>query len=545
MIRNAIQSLRKYLWGIRFRILLNSLAGILNVCAGLFFVWISKQLIDIATRSIEGDMTHYIVLLIATMAGQIILSALKNRLETETDIYFKNKWRFKLFSHLMASTWNGKDSFHSGDAVNRIEEDVRVVAEGVCKSLPAVIITSFQFLAAFLFLSKLNMQLAWTVIFIMPVFLILSKVYIKRMRRFTEEIRTLDGHVQSHIQEKLQYKVLIQTLEQNAPITDKLDFIQSSLYDKVMKRTNFTVFSRTLIMAGFATGYLIAFLWGIKGIYEGAITFGMMTAFLQLVGQIQRPLVELSQYIPSLVHTITSAERLNELDDLTTEEQGEQQMLDGQVGIRLENISFAYPDGKRQIIEHLSYDFAPGSRTAIVGETGVGKSTLIRLMLALLHPCEGKVCLYNSVQELEASPLTRCNLVYVPQGNTLLSGTIRDNLLLGNPDATNRELRKVLTTAVADFIYDLPDGLDTLCGERGAGLSEGQAQRICIARGLLRPGNILLLDEFSSSLDRETERLLMERLISQAEDKTLIFITHREIVAQYCGQTLKLELNSR
>lgn len=545
MIINSIRWIQKYLTGIRFRVLLNSLTGILNVCAALLFVWLSKQLIDIATHADEGNMTHYIVLLIATMGSQIILSVLKGRLEAETDIRFKNKLRYALFSHLMISTWNGKESFHSGDAVNRIEEDVRVVAEGVCKSLPSVIVTSFQFVAAFIFLSQLNMQLAWTVIFVMPIFLILSKVYIKRMRRYTEEIRKLDSHVQSHIQEKIQHKVLIQTLEQNLPVAAELESIQSTLYSRVMRRTNFTVFSRTLIMAGFATGYVIAFLWGIKGIYQGAITFGMMTAFLQLVGQIQRPLVELSSYIPSLVHMITSTERLNELDQLTTEVQGEQQMLDGPVGVRLENISFTYPDGKRQIIEHLSHNFAPGSRTAIVGETGVGKSTLIRLMLALLEPREGRVYLYNSAQELNASPLTRCNLVYVPQGNTLLSGTIRDNLLLGNPDATDEELHHVLTTAVADFVYDLPDRLDTLCGERGTGLSEGQAQRICIARGLLRPGNILLLDEFSSSLDKETERLLMERLISQAKDKTLIFITHREMVTQYCDQTIKLELRNK
>ncbi len=533
---------REHLVGLRFRIVLSSLIGVLGVCTGLFFVWVSKQLIDIASRSAEGNMTHYIILLIATIAVQIILSAWKSRLEVQTDISFKNRVRHKLFSHLMISTWSGKESFHSGDAVNRIEEDVRVVAEGTCKSLPAVIVTIFQFLAAFIFLTVLNARLAWVILFVMPLFLLFSKVYIQRTRRFTKEIRGRESDVQSHIQEKLQHKVLIQTLGQNKHITGRLSFIQSALHGRVMKRANFTVFSRALVMAGFATGYAIAFIWGVNGIYTGAITFGVMTAFLQLVGQIQRPMVELSQYIPSLVHAITSAERLHELDDLSTEIQGDEQMLDGQVGVRVENISFSYPDGGRQIIEQLSHDFTPGSRTAIVGETGVGKSTLIRIILALLKPQKGKIYLYGRYQEIEASPLTRCNMVYVPQGNSLLSGTIRENLLLGNPNATDEELREVLATAVADFVYELPDSLETLCGERGSGLSEGQAQRICIARGLLRPGNVLLLDEFSSSLDADTERLLMERLISRTRDKTLIFITHREIVADYCEHTIKLEL---
>jgi ABC-type multidrug transport system fused ATPase/permease subunit len=539
-MKKQIEWIWKNLRGIRSRIVLSSGVGVGQICASLFFIWLCKQLIDIATRTADGDMKFFIILLVTTICTEIALSAWRTRLESQTDIRLKNELRYRLFSQLMLSVWNGKERFHSGDAVNRLEEDVRVVADSVCKSLPAVLVTCFQFVAAFLFLTVLNAQLAWIIALIMPVFLLFSRLYVKQMRRLTKDVRTTDSQVQSHIQEKLQHKSLIQSLEQNKSIADKLAFIQSDLYSRVMSQTNFNLFSRTLVMAGFAMGYLIAFVWGVNGIYEGVVSFGMMTAFLQLVGQIQRPMVELSRNIPSLIHAITSAERLQELNDLPVEEQGNPIMLGTQTGIRLENVSFAYSDGDKPVIQNFSFDFTPGSHTAIIGETGIGKSTLIRLMLALLHPQQGKIELYDANCQVEASALTRCNFVYVPQGNSLLSGTIRDNLLLGNPDATEEEVRQVLITAAAEFVYDLPEGLDTLCGERGAGLSEGQAQRICIARGLLRQGNILLLDEFSSSLDKETEQVLMERLMTQTKEKTVIFITHRELISEYCEQIINL-----
>jgi ABC-type bacteriocin/lantibiotic exporter with double-glycine peptidase domain len=212
------------------------------------------------------------------------------------------------------------------------------------------------------------------------------------------------------------------------------------------------------------------------------------------------------------------------------------------VGVRLENVCFAYPDSVSDVLSDFSYDFAPGSRTAIVGPTGVGKSTLIRLLLSLLHQRSGEISLYSAdgVVNVPVSAATRRNLVYVPQGNSLFSGTIRDNLLVGNPDATEQQMLEALHTAAADFVQELPYGIDTQCFEKGAGLSEGQAQRIAIARALLRPGRILLLDEFSSALDAQTETLLLERLTATRSDRTMIFITHRDRVIDFCDATLSI-----
>lgn len=360
------------------------------------------------------------------------------------------------------------------------------------------------------------------------------------MRRLSREIRAVDSKVQSHLQEYLQHRVLVRTLEYTEHVNRLLASLQSDLQDKVMRRTDFSVFSRLMVQVGFAAGYATAFLWGILGLYDGTVTFGMMTAFLQLVTQVQRPMVDLSRQIPVFIQAITSAERLWELSSLPVETKSIPIKLDGRPGIRFEHVDFSYPGSRWKVLEGFTHDFVPGSLTAIIGETGAGKSTLVRLILALLVPDDGKVTLYDNKREICVSPQTRCNLSYVPQGNTLISGTIRDNLLLGNPDATDGELHDALHTASADFVYSLPDGLDTLCGEQGARLSEGQAQRIAIARGLLRPGNILILDEPTSSLDKETEELFFERLSRQLKDKTLILITHRETMARLCTSVIRI-----
>ena len=294
---------------------------------------------------------------------------------------------------------------------------------------------------------------------------------------------------------------------------------------------------------GFMGGYAAAFLWGIYGIKDGSVTYGMMTAFLQLVGQVQRPISDLGRQVPAFIKALTSVERLLELEDLQIERYRGDFFFAGAPGIRMEDVTFSYPSdtGRDAVLKRFSHDFKPGSLTVIAGPTGIGKSTWTRLMLGLLKPASGSVRLYSEDKSRPADADTRCNFTYVPQGNSLLSGTIKENLLLANHAATDEEISRALRLAAAEFVMDLPDGLDTVCGENGTGLSEGQSQRIAIARALLHPGGIMILDEATSALDMETEERLLENIHSTfGGAKTIVFISHRPAAARVADDIVNL-----
>ena len=544
MVRISIKEGTRWLWnasqGYRVPILASILAGTTRIGISLTFVWQCKHLIDIATHQADGNIAIGLASMTGCIVLQLLLSSLVNRLYAHTEISLRNRLRQNLFEHILKSHWSGRETFHSGDMLNRMEEDVRTVTDLLAGSIPSAGITLFQLAGAALFLFCLDHRMAVVILLIMPLALLFSKLYMKRMRHLTREIRATDSRLQSHLQEYQPHRTLISTLEYTSMAADMISTLQSGLKRLVMRRNSFSIFSGLMVQAGFALGYLTAFAWGIYGLDTGTVTFGTLTAFLQLVAQVQRPVVELARQIPAFISALTSVERIDELTSLPLEEQGEPLILKGKVGIRLENVTFAYPDGKRKVIEHFTHDFEPGSLTAVLGETGSGKSTMVRLMLALLRPDGGNITLYDERQSLPASPLTRRNFVYVPQGNTLVSGTLRDNLLLGNPEATDAQMWKALHMAAADFVHELPQGLGTPCGEMGTGLSEGQAQRIAIARGLLRPGNIVLLDEPTSSLDSDTEQTLLERLSHTIQGKTLIIITHQMQTARLCDKIKKM-----
>lgn len=545
MVSLRINECIKWLWavskGFRLPVVFCALTGALNVSVSLCFVFVCKHLIDIATGISDDALGTYIGWMAGCMLLQLLLSVVRSRLTNRAEIKLRNALHNRLFVHLMKSCWNGRETFHTGDMLNRIEADTVSVTDAVCRTVPSVFVTFVQLVGALYFLSMLDIRLTGILVFIMPVALLFSKSYVRKMRRMSREIRETDSRIQSHLQENLQHRIIVRTLEHTGNAVERLSGLQSFLQGQVFRRTDFSVFSRSMVQVGFMTGYAVAFLWGVFGLRDGTVTFGMMAAFLQLVSQIQRPMVDLSRQIPAFIRVFTATERLAELTSLPLEPQGSPVRLDGSLGVRISHVSFSYQGNNRQILNDFTYDFRPGSLTAIVGETGVGKSTLIKLILALIRPDEGEITVYNGNEEVAVSPQTRCNLSYVPQGNTLFSGTIRDNLLIGNQHATEEDMRQALHTAVADFVFSLPAGLDTVCGEQGTGLSEGQAQRIAIARGLLRPGNVLLLDEPSSALDSQTERELLERLSAEVKGKTVVLITHREKIAGLCSEVVRME----
>lgn len=550
----------KYIWAVsagqRGRILLSCFTGILGVILALAFIYASKQVIDIATGAAAGSLVHAAILTVILLIAQLLCGTADTWISTRMQIETGNALRHRLFSRLLQSCWNELERFHTGDIVNRIEQDTSAIVTLLTSSIPAFIVTGVQLIAAFVFFCYLDPSLPWLVVAILPVFLVGSRFYMRRMRRYTHDIRQSDSNIQSVIQESLQHRTVIKTLEQSERHLDKLDDLQGTLRSQVMGRTRFSLFARTMVAFAFSGGYLTAFLWGAVRLSTGSITFGTMTAFLQLVGKVQRPVLDLSRLIPSVVNALTAVDRLLELEELPAETSGETIFFNTTPDLVLKEIIFRYPASDRPVFDHFSCSFPAGSCTAVIGETGKGKTTLIRLLLALATPEEGSITLssdtespalpnsfstFNSqLSTLKVSPQTRSNFVYVPQGNTLFSGTIRDNLLMGNPQATDEAMHQALHTATADFVFKLPNGIDSSLNEQGGGLSEGQAQRIAIARALLRPGSILLLDEATSALDPETEYQLIKNLRNNYTGKTFIFVTHHPAVAEACEAIIRL-----
>ena len=532
----------RWLWGAwkgnRFQAILNMLIGIAGVFISLSSVWAIQHATDIAAGTYKGSLYGAVgvmaVLILMGFGVHIARVWVKNILGVRA----RNRMQLLMLDRLLRSEWRSKSRFHSGDVINRLEQDVNTVVDFLTETLPNTVSVLAMFAGAFCYLFQMDVYLACITVAILPVFMLLSRIYVGHMRKYTRQVRTSDSRIQGILQETVQYRMLIKTLEASGQMLERLDDNQTELRSRVRRRTVFSVFSNLVLQFGFALGYIIAFLWSALRLYHHTITFGQMTAFLQLVFRIQNPARDLTKLAPAFVSVFTAAERLMELEDVPEEQQGEPLEMQGPCGVRLNDVSYAYENDEK-VIDHLTFDFQPGTSTAILGETGAGKTTLIRLILALLHPQEGRVEIYDRQSSMEVSPLHRCNFVYVPQGNTLLSGTIRENLLLGNPQATDQMMIEALHRSCADFVLDLPDGLDTVCSERGGGLSEGQAQRITIARALLRDKQIMLFDEATSSLDPETERQLLQNILA-THDKTILFITHRMAVVDFCDHTLRV-----
>ena len=415
--------------GIRLSMLMRIVAGIGRVAFGLLMVWLCKQFIDVTIRTgTKDDILLMIVALVATISAGIICRQIYYYLVVKDGATQSTAIRLRIFSHLFRRQMFDQKELHSGDVTSRLEKDIDVVSNATTSLVPDTVVTLVQLIGAFFFMNMLDARLAWALLLLTPIFLVVGKLFARQLRKMTLDIRKQESIIQMLVQETMEHNAVLRSLESGDWVTGRLDDMQQSLKGKINRRARFTVVSRLLISSSFSFGYIIAFIWGAMQLRSGAITFGVMTSFLQLVSQIQQPILQMLNMLPQAIHASASIDRLEELERMEAEESSSPLNSlnslnslnpSSPLGVSIQDLTFQYADGDREILSHFSYDFHPGSKTALMGITGAGKTTLFRLLLALIKPNEGTMTIYGSQGKDYISENTRSNFVFVPQGNTL------------------------------------------------------------------------------------------------------------------------------
>ncbi len=527
-------------------ILLCLLLNVLTVMSSLLFVQVTKIFMEAVER---GENFSFLVLIISltTIKGcDIACTEFKIYLRETKSFQMNNELSLNFFKELFNGGISYNERIHSGDSLSRLTTDVFSVSSCLIGTIPELLYAAIQLVATCIYLALIDPTLTLVIVFIMSVNVIFGRSYAKKLLPISREIRNSDSKAHQFMQEHLQHHELIVTLEKTEFIWNKLKELQRKLYKKIVAGTKLNTLAMSLIDSALNISYIVILGWGIYGIQHGTFSYAELIVFLQLAEQIQVPFTQFNHNYPLLITSMASVERLMEFENLPKEDNSNFIRFSVPVGIEFSDVDFRYKEDSRWIYRNFNHNFKPGSITAVVGETGAGKSTLLRMFLATLIPNFGSVTFYatenGTLKKYSASPQTRGNCVYVPQGNSLISGTIRYNLLLGKIDATDKEMREALYSAAADFVInDFPEGLDTSIGEGGFGISEGQAQRIAIARSFLRPGSVILMDEPTSALDTETEKMFLTRLTNQVHGKTIIIVTHKKEICKYVSEVITIK----
>lgn len=523
-------------------LLLTILGMLLSVC-GVSFALVSKNVLDVATRSINGNViksfTNLAVLIVIQLSLQILFSTVNVRVIGKLNISIRKR----LFENLLIKNYSSISNYHSGELVNRLNSDVSFITNAVVEIIPNGISYITRIALSFTALFVLEPMFALIFLVLGPIILSVSHIYRKKMKKLYKKCQESDGKTRSFMQECLQNLLVVKSFGNEDIITKHSTNLQIENYRYTLKRNNISIIANILFYVAVTIGYYFALAWGAYRLSQGLMSFGTLTAILQLVGQVQTPFRNISSIIPQYFSMFAAAERLIEINSLSDEKDLNERNIDCQYvysemsEIVLKNVSFAYSDNN--ILESTDLNIKKGEFIAISGDSGIGKSTLLKLLLGIILPTSGDAYIkLNTGEKFALDRNTRGIFAYVPQGNMVLSGTIRDNISFSNDSADDEYIIKCAKIAeIWEFIDSLPNKFDTIIGEKGLGLSEGQIQRLAIARAIYYNAPIILLDEATSALDEKTEAKLLRNL-RRLEDKSCIIVSHRKEAFKICDKSV-------
>lgn len=518
-----------------------SLISAFTAVSYVLLALITKRVLDIATKDAAGSLAAAGTALFAVIAVQVILSACQSLLNAYVNGKLTLSLRSYLFTLICRKRYSQISRYHSGDILNRLTSDVDVVVSSSVSIIPSVVSTVAKITAGIGAMIFMNPIIAAVILVLGITVPAIGRAINKKYKYMHKECQRTEGKTRSFMQECFENIVVIKSFASEKPFVKRLTVFMEDNFRLKIKRTGISVLASICLYTFFTAGYYAVLLWGAGGLAAGTLTYGTLMLFLQLISQLRAPLQNVSGILPQYYSALASAERLIELEKPEDEKpplekESADRLKDNFESLEINGLCFGY--GREAVIENCSFKIEKNKITAVIGESGSGKSTLFKLILGLYSPTAGSITVNGKIP-VDAS--VRGLFAYVPQGNMVLSGTVRDNITLCNPDVDEERLINAAKAAeIYDYISSLPDGFDTVLSERGAGLSEGQIQRISIARALLTEAPVLLLDEATSALDETTETRVLENIKAMSA-KTVVFITHRNTSLKVCDRIIRVE----
>ena len=512
-------------------------ANLFNAFLSVLFALQTKNVIDCAITGQKDALIQACILLVANVVITILTTLVGQHLRDRLDADIDRDLKKEVMHIILRSDYQEISSYHSGELVNRLNNDVRVLGNGLISIFPSFVTLLFRLVATAIVLNQMASYFTWILLGIIFAIAGAATLVQRKMKELHKQVSMATGRVSGFLQEAIEKLIVVKGLNVVPEIEKRADVFLEERWLIQRRRKNISLAMSGGINIMSHAVSICTLLWCAFNLMDGKISYGDVTAITQLSSQLSLPVLMLPSMIPQLIAMAAASERLMELQNVRQETIGSGMNCDFE-SICARDVDFSY--GRALVLNKVSFDIPKGGITAIVGASGIGKSTLLKLLLGLYVPQSGSLTIQTKQQNIPVSSKTRQLFAYAPQGNLLLSGTIRDNILIAKPQATEEELQQAIyVSGMDDYLADLPLGLDTPIGESGTGLSEGQGQRLSLARAILSGAPILLLDEVTSALDAETERKVLSR-IRQLHDRTCIVVTHRPAVLDLADQELRV-----